>query len=310
MSDNLKVGHLNIDSPWANAGGVIKHVEDVEVIARSGVGWIEAGSYTLEPRKGNSPNGEIVYIYDTETGSTWNSLGMPNKGIDIVEKEIPLMQDIAKAHNKPLVINVAPVTDDPISESLELVSRAYEAGADAVLLNAGCPNVVSADGGRHEILSHNPKMLFKALDALHDLVSKYNKIFLRVSPLENEEQIDKICRSINMAGTVSVVFTPNTWPNSKPPEHLDQLEVPGGMGGLSGPVTARNSFLQTVRIAMRGKYDVVSCSGIMTGEELYKRIGHSLTPNVVAGAGTTFFYQSGDWRHDVDMLLNDYAFRI
>src|SRR5581483_9991877 len=113
MNETIRIGHLEVDSPFANAGGVIKHPGEVEKIARTGVGWIEAGSFTLEPRPGNSPNGETVYVHDPQTGSSWNSLGMPNKGMDEVEKEIPEMKRIAHAHNKPLVVNVAPVTDKP-----------------------------------------------------------------------------------------------------------------------------------------------------------------------------------------------------
>jgi hypothetical protein len=46
--------------------------------------------------------------------------------------------------------------------------------------------------------------------------------------------------------------------------------------------------------------DVVSSSGIMDGNELRYRISST---GATAGAGTTFFYESGDWEHDVDKLL-------
>ena len=45
--------------------------------------------------------------------------------------------------------------------------------------------------------------------------------------------------------------------------------------------------------------DVVSSGGIMTSRELKRR----LDLGAVAGAGTTFFYQSPDWRYDTDRLL-------
>jgi dihydroorotate dehydrogenase len=307
MNETIRIGHLEVESPFANAGGVIKHVEDVEAIARTGVGWIEAGSYTLEPRVGNSPNGETVYVHDPETGSTWNSLGMPNKVMDVVEKEIPEMAAIAHKHNKPLIVNVAPVSDNPLIESIELVTRAYEAGADAVLLNGGCPNVVTPNGGRHEILSHDREVLRLTLSALAKVTDKYNKIFLRTSPLATAEQADHIASSINKSGVVSAVFTPNTWPGNKPPEHLDQLEVPGGVGGLSGPTTQKQAWDQAFGMSLRGTYDVVCSGGITTGEDLYKSIGRRvMSSNIVAGAGTTFFYQSGDWRHDVDKLIHSF----
>lgn len=323
------IGHLKVESPFANAGGVVKHVEDVEVMARTGVGWIECGSYTLEPRTGNSPNGEVVYYHDPKTGETFNSLGMPNKGIDIVEKEIPAMVEIAHKleRSKPLVVNIAPVSDEPTEECLELFIRANEAGADAVIINAGCPNVVTADGGRHEILSRDESALYKVLCGLRKTVQKYPKVFIRVSPQESRQAAMRILSAIEYAGTVSAIFAPNTWPGNRP-LNLDNkpiLEVPGGVGGKSGPATASEALEQTVWFAARGKFDVVSSGGIASGKELAKRlvtteadlllgdkvkserlrylnsqdIGHA----AVAGASTTFFYESGDWKHDVDKLL-------
>ncbi len=308
MTKTLNLGHLEIESPWANAGGVIKGIGELNVIARTGVGWIEAGSYTLEKRVGLSPNGEVVYVHDPETGETWNSLSMPNKGMDDVEKDIPEMKEIANKHGKPLIINVAPVSNDPVNESVELIARTYEAGADAVLLNGGCPTVLREDGSREEILSRNPEILFKTLRALRPLIDKYNKIFLRVSPIEEDNMLEKICLAINLSGVVSVVFTPNSWPGNKPPDHLPQLEVKGGVGGLSGPYTAKKSLIQTLGHALKGDYQVVSSSGITTAQELYTRLDFShATKNIVAGAGTTFFHESGDWKHDVDKLLFDYS---
>ena len=160
-----KIGHLEgIESPFGNAGGVVKTVEDVEVMARTGVGWIEAGSYTLESRLGNAWNPEtqqmdrVVYYHDAQAGKTYNSRGMPNKGFDVVEAELPEMVRIARGYSKPLVVNIAPVSDNPVEEVKEMTARAYEQGVDAVLVNAGCSNVVSEDGGRHELRSHHPSM--------------------------------------------------------------------------------------------------------------------------------------------------------
>jgi dihydroorotate dehydrogenase (fumarate) len=304
------IGHLEVDSPFGNAGGVVKHVEDVEKMAHTGVGWIEAGSYTIEPRIGNGPNGEVVYHHNPETGETFNSLGMPNKGMDEVETEIPAMADIAHGFGKPLVVNVAPVSEDPATESAELIERAYVAGADAVLLNAGCPNVVTEGGGRHEILSHNVEALEVVLGGLEQVVEKYQPIFIRMSPtLEVKGLVDGkasvAARVLRASGVVNAVFTPNTWPGHKPLDERNQpiLEVPGNVGGKSGPATAKLAAKETYwySYSLRNSdISVVSSGGITNGEELAKRMGYS---EADAGAGTTFFYESGDWEHDVDKLL-------
>lgn len=301
-----KIGHLdNIESPWGNAGGVIKTVEEAALMARTGVGWIEAGSYTLDPRVGNGANGEVVYVHDPETGETFNALGMPNRGMDTVEKEIPEMVRIARRGHKRLVVNVAPVSSHPTIESVELVERAYRAGADAVLLNAGCPNVITARGDRHQILSYNLSALDMTLRALKKTVDRRRPIFLRLSPYGSAVSMQPAFQVVARSGVVSAVFTPNTWPGQQPTGRV-KLEVPGGKGGKSGPAVARLALHQT---SMAANYlrntpvDVVSSSGIVNGRELSAR----LALGAVAGCGTTFYYESADWQHDTDKLLEELA---
>lgn len=309
---NVSIGHLEyVESPWGNAGGVVRTLEDVELMAKTGVGWIEAGSYTLEPRVGDNPNGEKVYHHDSEIGGTYNSLGMPNKGLDKVEKEIPEMVKIAHAHNKKLVVNVAPVSNDPVTETQELVARAYEAGADAALVNAGCPNVVTPDGRRHEILSYKPRVLMVVLRGLKAVSQKYNPVFVRLSPFPyaNGHQRLQVSQALWIPGTVSAAFTPNTWPGHKPLNKDDEpiLQVPGGIGGKSGPAMAAESAYETRLFAQHlsdTHVDVVSSSGIMNAAELQKR----LDLGAVAAAGTTFYYESQNgWQDDTARLLTELA---
>lgn len=303
----MRLGHLEVASPFGPAGGVVKSVHEVEKMAKTGVGWIEAGSYTLEPRAGNGANGEVVYRHDQETGETYNSLGMPNKGMDIVEREIPEMRKIARARGMPLIINVAPVTDEPDLESMELVSRSYDAGADAVMLNAGCPNVLTQDGGKHERLSYSPAAFLRTLIALKPVVERYKPIMIRVSPQESSETAMKIVELIQKSKTTTALSTPNTW-EAKPLKCDGEplLEVPGGTGGKSGPATADQALEQSRWLASSLAFDLMSTSGIMNGKELARRRQISRRIGIV-GAGTTFFYESGDWKEDVDRLLRQFV---
>jgi len=310
-----RVGHLeDIESPWANAGGVVKSLQDVEMMAKTGVGWIEAGSYTLEKRLGNAWNpvtmvdDKTVYYHNPETGVTFNSLGMPNKGMDTVEVEIPEMAHIAHQYNKKLIINVAPVSDEPVAESIELVRRAQAAGADGVLLNAGCPNVVSEDGGRHELLSKSPVSFGRVLAGLSQ-ANLSQPIWVRLSPQEGLQNMNKTTAHILGSRVVSAVLTPNTWGGHKPVDKKDKyiLDVPGNMGGMSGPAMSTFAYRETlyaVQALRHSKVDVICSSGIMNGDKLRR----SLLLGAVAGAGTTFYYESQNgWADDTGRLLSELA---
>lgn len=321
MAFNGEVGHLaGIESPWGNAGGVVKTVEDVERMAHSGVGWIEAGSYTIESRPGNAvvvdeagnpiPGADLLVDrhYDEQAGAMYNSLGMPNRGMDTVQLEIPEMIKIAHKHHKALVVNVAPVSHEPVNESIELVSRAYDAGADAVILNAGCPNVITENEDRHELLSRNPVAFGRVLMGLADAELSH-KIWVRISPQESLTNAYLLGNQIRASEIVSAVLTPNTWPGHKPLNEKGEpiLTIKGNVGGKSGPAMAESAHTETayMLLALRGSgVDVIRSSGIMEAKELQR----SLDIGAVAAAGTTFFYESQNgWREDVDRLLSDLA---
>ena len=309
-----RIGHLEIESPWGNAGGLVKTPEELELMAQTAVGWVEAGSYTLDTRIGNAPNGETVYHHDSETGETFNSLGMSNKGMAELEKEIPAMVKIAQDLGKSVIFNVAPVSDNPSEESKELVERAYSAGAEAVLLNAGCPNVVTENGGRHELLSRNPEVLLEVLNTLKPIAEEFKPIFIRTSPVENFVQANDMVRAIIKSNVVSAVFTPNTWPGHRPVDEdaVPILQVPGNIGGLSGPSIAGPARDQAAWAGYaltehKSEIDLVSSAGIMNGGELKRRLGIG----AVAGCGTTLYWESAEndltWGDATDKLLREYA---
>lgn len=322
MSD-FSIGHLEgLGWPWGNAGGVVKTVEDVRRMAQTGGGWIEAGSYTLEKRLGNgydpetgeprldSKTGQPVRLYhhNLDTGETYNSLGMPNKGMDVVETEIPSMVDIASSFNKKLVVNVAPVSNDPATETRELVVRAYEAGADAVLVNAGCRNVVTAGGGRKEVLSFNADALGTALRGLRGVAERYFPVFVRLSPFDDYLQLMPAIKEIEHSKAVSAVFTPNAWEAYRPVDENGEelIQVEGGVVSKSGPAMNEEAERQTLLIWNRlggSGIDVVSSSSIMKPEQIARRMMYG----AVACAGTTFYYEAEEgWTDATDRLLSGF----
>ena len=46
----MKIGEIQLESPLMNAGGLVKTVSDVEMMAATGVGAVVAGSFTLDEK--------------------------------------------------------------------------------------------------------------------------------------------------------------------------------------------------------------------------------------------------------------------
>lgn len=298
-----------MDTPWGNAAGTVKTPAEAEMMAHTGVGWVEAGSISLNPRPLQRQGNEDLYHHNPINGLSHNSLKLFNPGIDAVEEQIPDMAKVAHGLGKKLFINVAPVSEDPVAESQELAWRSYEAGADAVVINAGCPTV--AKDGKNDILSYNFDLFKATIDGLELITEKHHPVFVKISPQESFSDMRRIIRPINR-DIVSAVITVNTWLEEFEPNnpHNPILQISGGPAGKSGPGMAKDAFKQTawaVSAAQIGrrKLDVISAGGIMTGEELELRT----RLGAVAGSGTTLYYESAEegWNEATDRLLRQYA---
>lgn len=317
----MSINGRDMESPLLNGGGVVKSVEDVRRLSRTGVGAILGGSFTLEPRPGNGPNGEVVYYHDSEAGVTTNSLGMPNKGLRAVARELPEMIAIAHDGGKPFVLNLAPVSTDPVAEVIEMahiLDRAHVSGIDAIELNASCPNVVTEDGGRHSILSHNPEQLTEVLLELSDVNANefpFGDLWVRVSPFESRgrQTARQLAHALYFAG-VDAVSAFNTFPGGRPLDASGQqiLQVPGGIGGQSGPgmmgsAEAHMHLLAEERDTLQQRYghsfEIVGSNGVYDALSMKRRLDMGAS----AVSATTLFYESVDWKRAVDKVLRDYV---
>jgi len=251
-----------------------------------------------------------VYNYDPGTGITHNSLGMPNKCIDWLIGVLPDMINVAHAHHKPLIVNIAPVSHEPAEELYEMAGRLLENDVDGIIVNGGCPNVKDVDGSNHAILSRNAAASNEAAEILSPWAHQYGrKFWYRVSPQGSPEELYGIAEGILDANIYSAILSPNTWPVPIPIDDNDQklLEVSLEQCGRSGPGIAGPAVYQTAqwRHALRGSgIDVIQSSGIVDADNLAR----ALKVGAVAGAGTTFFYESQNgWQQDVDRVLSELA---
>ena len=305
-----------MESPLMNAGGVVKSVEDVRMMSQTGVGAVLAGSFTLEPRVGNSPNGEVVYHHDNVNGATYNALGMPNKGLEAAAKDLPEMIHIAHDHGKPFVLNIAPVSTDPIAEITamgQMLSREGVEGIDAIELNSSCPNVVSSDGGRHAILSHNPDLLGDVLNELRDVSVKEglsDSLIVRISPFLSRDDALLLARQLHESG-VDAVSAFNTFPGGRPVDENKKpiLQVPGGVGGQSGALTVRQAELQTqwlvdARNKVGAAFEIIGSNGVTDAPSMKRRLAIGAS----AVSSTTLFYEAiPKWGKAVDDILTDFS---
>ncbi len=313
----INIGEYALQSPLLNAGGIVKSAEDARRMALAPVGAVLGGSFTLDERTGNSPNGEIVYYHDPENGITYNSLGMPNKGLRAIASsgELQRMINVSHEHGKAFILNFAPVSDEPVEEVIEAARMLEGAGVeylDALELNASCPNVVTGDGGRHEILSNHPQLLGEVLMELSDISineGAFSSLFVRVSPFRSKSDALELA-SVLIDSNITAVSAFNTFPGGVPTktsgEHI--LQVRGGAGGQSGTGMATRAEEQTrwlvdARGITQGKFEIIGSNGVGSPETMKER----LDIGCVAVSATTLFWESSNWGNTASSLLQAYS---
>lgn len=301
-----RIGHLEgIESPISNAGGVVSTMQDVENMAKTAVGYIEDGSHTLEDRYFNYGKD---FHYDPATGLMYNSRSMPGDGMDKEEKVIPEKARIAHAYGKKLVYNVAPVSENPEDETVELVRRAYAAKADAVIVNLGCKNVRDEKGNLQDALSGDWQRFYKLMKHLSEAMLP-KPIWIRISPQENYGSMHVMGKFVKKLGIVSAVLAPNSWrvPMPRDSNGKPMLDVDAEYVSQSGPSTSEEAFHQANWAQMAfgdSAISVVQSGGIMYPEKLKR----CLDAGLAGGAATTLFYSSEiSWADSVNQLLEDFA---
>lgn len=315
-------GH-QLESPLLNAAGSINrtNVEQIQreaaVLRRTGIGGITYGSFTIPAQEGNAARfGEPVYHYDPFRGETYNSMGLPNIGIEAAEKLLP--EEISKAHDigKIVIASVSPTINsrenggDSFAQTEQLVQRMLETDADIIEVNLSCPNVLNDGDTRKPILGYDSDSVHTVIDRLDSTVGRTGRLSVKVPPymsLQQQRQLKAGAEAMKAKPVFRGVVTSNTVPDQIP---LDKdrraiLTVPGGKAGMSGPATRQLGRDQTRlwRDELKGELEIVSTLGVIDGREVFARrqLGAS------AVGGVTFLWESNDWGKAVTRVLEEFS---
>ncbi len=168
-----------------------------------------------------------------------------------------------------MIVNVAGFT---ASDYGELTESAFDLGADAVELNLGCPNVVTANGSREPPASYDPEFLGLILGRVHRHIDEAPRaVWVKVSPNPVVSMIKELAGIIGVFPFVTAVTCSNTWPEGfivDPKTGKPRITV--GYAGVSG------TFLRTMgpaqvekwRNALPDRVSVIAAGGINSGRDI------------------------------------------
>lgn len=265
LSLETEVFGIKFKNPVGIAGGFDKNAKLIQTLPSVGFGFVEVGSITAKPYKGNPRPWNVRLRADS---SLIVNYGLKNEGVDILRKRIKTQNRVT-----PLIINIAKTNDTRIrgDDSVEDYNKTFkklQPLADIVNINISCPN--TGDG---VLFCESPKLLAKLLKKISE--NKITKpIVLKLKPDISDDTLEEVISIVKKYPVIKGFIISNLTSNRKTLKVTKPKQVEQYSGGLSGKPLQElsNRMIKKVYQETRGKYPIIGLGGIFTAEDAYEKI--------------------------------------
>jgi dihydroorotate dehydrogenase len=250
---------LEFPNPLGTAGGLDKNAAHIKAWQKLGAGFIEVGTVTPRPQRGNSGS---VIDRSLRHQALWNRMGFPSKGADHFLKNLAE----TPALRVPLFINIGKNRETSLEKAGEdylFLAQQMAPHADALVINISSPNTPGLRS-----LAHVDSLKLWLESALK--AAGTTPVLLKLSPDMSDEEFASTVRLAVALGVSGFILTNTT------------LDRPGNLpfppeGGVSGrPLRERSlhalELIQKVLGSQRSSLLIISCGGVMTAEDVFDRL--------------------------------------
>jgi dihydroorotate dehydrogenase len=247
------------------SGGADKNASALAGWARLGFGFVEAGTVTVAPRRGN-PKPRVWRIGDE---SMVNAMGLPNLGIDAFCANLKAYRATEEGAARCVGASVASPDGKP-GEMRTLAGR-LASDVDFLTLNASCPNT------EHEALD---------LGGIRGQIAEIAEaapgvpLLVKLGPAGSLDVLDRMVDALmetGIAGFVACNTATNAMRGTLGPDAPRSWPTRSGtpIGGYSGPGLAETSLRMVRRIRDRvgRRATVIGVGGVQTPADLAGMIG-------------------------------------
>ena len=257
---------LDFSNPVGLAAGFDKNVEVVEQILNLGFGFVEAGTVTPNPQKGNSKPRIFRLLEDQ---AIINHLGFNNYGVQYAKQRL-LKLNLNSLSRGVVGINIGKNMDskDAIIDYCDGLKNLGPL-SHYITINISSPNTPGIRDLQHRGKIENLiKALYKVKKNSPNLEKK--PILLKISPDLDDEQLRDISL-ISLANGIDGLIITNTTlgrPNTLNSKHNNEI------GGLSGkPLFVKSTLtLKKIYSLTNGQIPLIGVGGISNGIEFYEKI--------------------------------------
>jgi dihydroorotate dehydrogenase len=249
---------LQFKNPLGIAGGLDKDAEHIEAWASLGAGFVEIGTVTPLPQKGNPGS---VIDRNSKKQALWNKMGFPSKGSDYVFKNIQAFKKTA-----PLFINIGKNRETSLENAGDdyvYLAEKFRTVADALVVNISSPNTPGLRSLAH--VSSLKNWLGRVI-----VTAGSTPVLLKLSPdmteLDFKDTVD-IAVQEGISGFILTNTTVARTPDLPFPQE-------GGVSGLPLKEKSLHALeqIQTILGSHRSSMLIVSCGGVMTAEDVFDRL--------------------------------------
>jgi len=267
---------IKIPNPVGIAAGLDKNARYYRPLLDLGFGFVEVGTVTPKPQRGNSPKRMFRL---PKYRAIINRMGFPSVGVEHFARSL-------RRHGKPGVIGVnigknKTTTNEKAVEDYLAAFRAVYGLADYVAINISSPNTP------HLRAFHQQDKLNDLLEPLkneQEMLGKTRRVYmpiaLKVSPDINDADIANIAR-IAIEKKLDAIIATNTTISR---EGIEQELLSSEPGGLSGaPLKSRSTeVIRKFYNHLQGKVPIIGVGGIENADDAWEKL--------VAGADVVQVY--------------------
>ena len=264
----LKQTILGIDfvNPLGLAAGFDKNAEVIKSMLSYGFGFVEVGTITPRPQKGN-PKPRVFRLKEDE--AVINHLGFNNYGSEKILKNLKSFYS-SEYSGGVVGVNIGKnkSTENDIDDYLYCIDKLSNYG-NYITINISSPNT---PGLRDLQLRGRIERLVKKIQNKQNEIEQLNNkpIFIKISPDLEDEQLRDIAL-MSLANNVSGLIISNS--TLKRPSILTSL-YKNEVGGLSGKPLFIDStiILKKMYSLTNGQIPLIGVGGITNGNECYQKI--------------------------------------
>ncbi|MFL2707822.1 MAG: quinone-dependent dihydroorotate dehydrogenase [Gammaproteobacteria bacterium] len=258
---DIQFAGMTFKNRLGTAAGLDKNGDYIDALGSLGFGFLEVGTVTPLPQDGNKKP-RVFRNYKED--SIINRLGFNNKGVDY------LVSNLKKKSYKGIIgVNIGAnknsTGNDRINDYLICLDK-INSYADYITVNISSPNTPNLRD------LHNEKNLSNLIHAIDKSVKNSNiriPIFLKISPDETDQTINKIIELVN-ASSFSGIIATNTTINKSNILNKNFKLIEGGLSGqpLMDASTKKLSYIKSKSKGM----PLIGVGGVLSKENYDQKI--------------------------------------